>query len=443
MYSIRKRFFNHTAIVVMITMLLSAFFIERYYVAQITEQEQQSLKLHIYALLSVAHIEDGQLRVPTILSNPEFNTPDSGLWALVFDQEERLLWQSLSSPEPLNGLVKESLSTNWYYGEQVINGAKYLTAEYRIVWQEQTEQSYHLLVAESDQVLTTAIDNFRQRLIIAFGVITLCLLMFQYVVLRSAFRPINQLENEISSMEHGELNHLSQNYPKELVGVTTNLNALIDKEHKQRARYRSSMADLAHSLKTPITIINSELSQYPKNQTLQDALVRMNNSIEYQLQRAVISGHQFLSKGTPVNQVLDMVLQAMAKIYSDKKVKVIINVSEDTHFYGDENDLLEILGNLLDNAYKYGNNQIRVSAKEVENKLLLSIEDNGSGLTEYEQERVFQRGERLDQQGLGQGIGLAVVYDIVKGYEGGITAVPSELGGARFSLSFPKLSPQS
>lgn len=442
MISLRKRFFKHTALVVFITMLLSAFFIERHYIEQITEQEQQSLKLHIYALLSVAHVEDGQLTIPTILSNPKFNTPDSGLWALVFNQENQLIWQSLSSPEPLTDISFPELSATWQYGEQTINDLSYLTVSYGIVWQDETEKSYHLIVAETDQVMATAINNFRQKLIAAFGVITLFLLVLQYMVLRSAFRPISQLEREISDMEQGELKHLSKDYPKELFGVAANLNSLIDKEHKQRERYRSSMADLAHSLKTPITIIHGEMNQYPENQTLQDALVRMNSSIEYQLQRAVISGHKFLAKGTSVTKVLEMVLQAMEKIYSDKSVQISIDISENTLFYGDENDLLEVLGNLIDNAYKFACNELYIRATEDKSNMTLTIEDNGPGLPEYNQTRIFQRGERLDQQGLGQGIGLAVVYDIVKGYEGEVSAEPSEFGGVRFNLSFPKLSSQ-
>ena len=443
MISLRKRFFKHTALVVFITMVLSALFIERHYVAQITEQEQQSLKLHIYALLSVGHIEAGQLNIPTILSNPEFNTPDSGLWALVFNQDNILTWQSLSAPESMSNMPSVEFSSSWQFGEYTVNDKNYLTASYSIVWQDKTAQRYNLLVAETDEVLMSAIYTFRQKLLVAFGVITLLLLVLQYMVLRSAFRPISQLEREISDMEQGDLKHLSNNYPKELFGVATNLNALVDKEYKQRERYRSSMADLAHSLKTPITIINGELNQYQHNQTLQDALVRMNNNIEYQLQRAVISGHKFLSKGTPVIKVLEMVLQAMDKIYSGKVVNVTTNVSENTLFYGDENDLLEVLGNLIDNAYKYSGDAIQISASESATDMKLSIEDNGSGLTEYDQTRVFQRGERLDQQGLGQGIGLAVVYDIVEGYEGEVMAEPSELGGAKFSLVFPKLNPRN
>lgn len=442
MISLRKRFIKHTALVVFITMLFSAFFIERHYVAQITEQEQQSLKLHVYALLSVAYVEEGRLQVPTILSNPEFNTPDSGLWAVVFDHNKNLQWQSLSSPEFGAGSLAPEFSTSWLYGEKKINDKTYLTVGYSIVWQDETQQSYHLLVAENAQVLSRAIHNFRQKLVIAFGVITLLLLLFQYGVLRSAFRPINQLEQEISDMEKGELKHLSDGYPKELFGVATNLNALIDKEYKQRERYRSSMADLAHSLKTPITIINGELSKYPDDKALQDALFRMNNSIEYQLQRAVISGHKLLAKGTPVIQVLEMVLQAMEKIYSDKAVNVTVNMNDDVLFYGDENDLLEIFGNLLDNAYKYGNDEVQINASETINSMTLSVEDNGPGLSEYEQQRIFNRGERLDQQGLGQGIGLAVVYDIVKGYEGEVKVESSLLGGAKFSLNLPKIGAQ-
>lgn len=439
MISLRKRFFKHTALVVFMTMMISAVVIERHYVAQISEQAQQSLRLHIYALLSVAFVEDEQLAIPTILSNPELNTVGSGIWAVMFDQSKQVLWQSLSSPEQISGLSLPETSGRWQFGEQSLDNKHYLTASYSIVWNDTTEQTYHLLVAEDEQVIATTVANFRRKLTYGVSVITLFLLLFHYLVLRSAFRPIAKLEREIYDMEQGELNHLSSDYPKELSGVATNLNALVDKEHNQRERYRSSMADLAHSLKTPITIITGELSQYPDNPTLQDALKRMNNSIEYQLQRAVVSGHKLLAQGTPVLTVLNLVLEAMEKIHSDKQVEVLVELDEQILFYGDENDLLEVLGNLLDNAYKYGNNQIKVSAAQTKWEMTLVIEDNGAGFSKYDQTRIFQRGERLDQQGLGQGIGLAVVYDILKGYNGDVLAESSPLGGAKFRLTFPRL----
>lgn len=439
MISLRKRFLKHTAIVVFSTMLLSVVIIERHYVAKITEQSQMSLRIHLYALLSVAYLENNQLTLPAILSNPDFNSSNSGLWAAVFTENNETHWQSLSSPDDVSEIELPVGTGDWHFSQQQVADQDYLLATYSIVWDQNNQQAFHVVVAENSETISSDVTDFRVTLAIGVGSITLLLLIFHYLVLRSAFKPIARLEQEIGRMERGELEHLSEQYPKELIGVSHNLNALIDKEHSQRERYRSAMADLAHSLKTPVTIINGELAQYPDNTALQNALVRLNTSIEYQLQRAVISGHKFLSQGTPLIQILDMVLEAMNKIYSDNPSKVVVSMSKDTLFYGDENDMLEILGNLLDNAFKYGDGEIHITAKQTDQELTIDIEDNGRGFSRYDQNRIFNRGERLDQQGLGQGIGLAVVYDILHGYKGNISASSSQLGGAMFRLTFPKL----
>ena len=439
MTSLRKRFLEHTAIVIFVTMLLSVVVIERHYVAKTTEQAQLSLRIHLYALLSVAFYENGELTLPALLSNPDFNASPSNLWAVVFDGDKNPVWQSLSSPEQVDDVSLPTNTGNWHYSQQSVLGQQYLTASYSIVWDQTTQSAYHIVVAENIKTIADDIAEFRLTLAVGVTAITLLLLTFHYLVLRNTFKPIAKLESEIAEMEKGNLKHLSDNYPRELAGVAANLNTLIDKEYSQRERYRSALADLAHSLKTPITIINGELNQYPENPTLQNALTRIDNSIEYQLRRAVISGHKFLSKGTAVREILEMVLDAMQKIYSNKNTQVTADIDDSVMFYGDENDLLEIFGNLLDNAFKYGEGKVVIRAKQNQAQLTLEIEDNGPGFSEYDQNRIFNRGERLDQQGLGQGIGLAVVFDILQGYEGQIRANSSTLGGAKFTMIFPRL----
>jgi len=325
----------------------------------------------------------------------------------------------------------------WSFSEQVINDEAYLTAAFKIEWGNGSPMVFQIMVAQRSTVLNQDIAEFRSTLITGYFAITASLLLLQLVVLRFAFRPIGKLETEISDMEQGKIGLLSDDYPKELAGVTKNLNALIDKEHSQRERYRAAMADLAHSLKTPVTIISNELTQYSDNQVLQDALKRMNTSIEYQLQRAVISGHKVLSQGMPARKVIDMVLEAMEKIYQDRPMIVELKLSEEVLFYGDENDLLEIFGNLIDNAFKYGRSRLTIGGEQTSKGVSFIVEDDGPGLSACQQEVVFQRGERLDQQGLGQGIGLAVVFDIVKGYNGDIRVASSDLGGAKFLVFLP------
>ena len=143
-----------------------------------------------------------------------------------------------------------------------------------------------------------------------------------------------------------------------------------------------------------------------------------------------------MSGGTHIKQVLDLVVEALEKLYNDKNLFIEYDIESDIKFLGDENDLMEIFGNLLDNACKYAKKHIQITIRALEN-LTLIIEDDGKGLGETHLHKIFHRGERLDTKGLGQGIGLAVVFDIVKSYEGQITAGSSPLGGAQFTITIP------
>ncbi len=439
MISLRKRFFTHTTIVVMLVMFVSLFIIDYKYLAKLEKSAQETLMLHIYSLLSVAEFTNDKLKVPTILFNPKFNTENSGLWAAVLDKKQNVVWNSLSYPYIEQGLQFKPQSGLSWFSKERINDQDYLITAYKTVWEGNRRQTFYFVVAEQANVLSDEVTAYRLALFTGFSLITVGLLLLQFIVLRLAFRPISRLEREISAMEVGSLARLSTDYPKELIGVSQNLNALVDKEHQQRERYRASMADLAHSLKTPITIIAGELRQYPDNTNLNNALQRINTSIEYQLRRAVISGHKFLSKGTPVQDILAMVIEAMEKIYFQQGIQVTTQLDDELLFYGDDNDLLEIFGNLIDNAFKHAKQQILITGQRSSSGLTLIVEDDGPGLNAQDSKRIFTRGERLDQQSFGQGIGLAVVYDIVTGYQGSINSLTSALGGAKFIILFPEV----
>ncbi len=435
--SLSRRFFTSTAIVVAVVMTVSLLIIDYRYVQELEKSEQERLRLHIYTLLSVAQLDKGEIHLPSILYNQRFNSIGSGLWAAVLDENRGARWHSLSIDKPATEVMLADKTGQWVFGKHQSEDGEYLTAAYYIAWEDTNRYTFHFVVGEDSSVIDKEIRRFRLLLLSGFFLITITMLLGQYIVLKLAFRPITLLEKEIAAMEEGVSSKLSPDYPKELSGVTQNLNALVEKEYQMRERYRAAMADLAHSLKTPLAIITNELNAYPQNNTMQNALNRIDSSIEYQLRRAVVSGHTVLSKGTQLNQVLTLVKEAMENIYRERSVRLAINVSDSLLFYGDENDLMEIFGNLLDNAFKYAHRRIVVSAEQIESGLAITVEDDGPGFSEEDGWRIFSRGERLDRQALGQGIGLAVVYDIVKYYKGEIEASQSVLGGARFHIVFP------
>ena len=437
--SLRKRFFINSGIVIIAVMILSAALIDVSYRHELKKAEQEKLKLHVFNLLSVSNYNRQKMTLPTALSNPKFNTPGSDLWALVLDNQNNKVWQSLSLDDaPLN-MPKRPDIGKWQYSQVTLNNETYFTTEYTIQWlldSKHNTPDFTFIAAQKTDEFYRKIQSFRTWLILGFILFSLSLLAIQFFVLKLSFKPINMLGQEIKRLENAKQDKLNEVYPKELEPVTRNLNMLIDKEHKQREKYRAAMADLAHSLKTPISIITAEVAKAPANSTLTNALTRINDTIEYQLRRAVISGHNLLSKGTNIDATLNMVLSALEKLYKDKNLTAQTNIPDNCQFMGDENDLLEIFGNLLDNAFKHANSLIKFSVYETQKTLTITVEDDGEGIPKDKSQEIFNRGSRLDETINGQGIGLSIVENIAASYGANIQLETSKLGGALFSIQF-------
>ena len=438
--SLQTYFFKNTALVVFAVMLTSVVIFDIVYRNELKQSVYERLKLHIFTLLSVAEFDGANVTLPDISYHPQLNTADSGLWAAVFSQgvNQRMLWRSLSIEQlPSEPPLSDNIG-HWHFDETTVKGSHFFTASFKVGLENNKQSAvFNVVVAEDKNTLNESIQNFRFWLLISFIGFTAILLISQIIALRLSFKPIKFLEQEISDLDIGKKDLVSQEYPNELAGVTTKLNGLIKKERDQRNRYRTSMSDLAHSLKTPMAVIHAEISHYQDNATLKNAINRIDNSIEYQLRRAVIGGHNIVSAGVKLFDIIQLIKEALDKIYIHKNINLNIEIPSDSQFMGDENDLMEIMGNLMDNAYKFAKNKILVSASLTSKELIISIEDDGEGLNETAQSTIFNRGERMDEKQLGQGIGLAVVADIVNSYEGKITTGASALGGALFMIHFP------
>lgn len=435
--SLKRQFLSRSALATVVVMLISMLIVDMSYRSELKKSSYDQLRLHIYTLLSIAQHDSQSLQLRNVLSNPRFNTRGSGVWAMVLDAHQNRVWQSLSLDNTAFKPPLNQATGSWLFQEHAVNDKPHFTLSYKIAWETETgKQHYYFIAAEDERLFRSAVSDFRWWLLAGFSLITTGLLIIQNLVLRRSFEPITALENEITAMENGTQSYIKKNYPAELEGVTRNLNALIKQEHKQREKYRESMANLAHSLKTPLTVLRGELQNYSSNPAIESAIERIDQSIEYQLRRAVISGHTLLTKGSKVSDALPDLLDAFEKVYIEQARHVMIDIADDVFFYGDENDLLEILGNLLDNAYKYSTTTIHVSAKMNDNQFSLSVEDDGEGVKHSDTNHILQRGVRLDSQGLGQGIGLSVVASIVNSYGGRIDVSESSLGGAKFLLTF-------
>jgi two-component system sensor histidine kinase PhoQ len=302
-------------------------------------------------------------------------------------------------------------------------------------------------VAESLAPFQEEVGHFRGQLFGWFAALTVVLLAAQALLMRVVLRPLRRVEREIREIEDGDRSSLGLGYPAELRGVTENLNALIAGERARLERYRDTLGNLAHSLKTPLAVMRASLEHEgpPDAGTLSPQVERMNEIVGYQLQRAAAWGGGATLGRAPIEvaRVIRSIEEALQKVYAEKKVIFTGEVAAGARFYGEEGDLMELAGNLLDNAFKWCRGRVTLragpltSAGQRRAGLVLVVEDDGRGIDEAQHERVLERGVRADERTPGHGIGLAVVHDIVRLHGGELAISRSDLGGARVEVRLP------
>jgi two-component system sensor histidine kinase PhoQ len=292
--------------------------------------------------------------------------------------------------------------------------------------------------------------SFRRQMFGWFSGLMLLLLVTLAALLHWVLAPVRRLEREIHEVEEGRSEVLGGGYPRELSGVATNLNALLVGERKRVARYRDTLGNLAHSLKTPLAVMQSALTNesLPSANTFGAEIDRMRDIIAHQLKRAAASGGALLGQApVDVERLANDLRSTLLKVYAGKDLSIELAIEPESQFVGDRGDFTELLGNLVDNACKWCRSHVRVTVATDELagprlRLTVIVEDDGPGISEDDRARVLQRGVRTDESVPGHGLGLAMVHDTVDMYGGSLSIDTSPLGGARFTLRLPGARPR-
>jgi len=285
---------------------------------------------------------------------------------------------------------------------------------------------------------------FRRNLAGWFSAVTVIMLAVLTIVLRYALKPLRRLASEVSEIETGRRQVVTERLPSELSGLARNLNFLIDAERRRSIRYRNTLDDLAHSLKTPLASIRALLSDARgEDPTVARAVdrevARMDQRIGYQLRRARATGGTGLGLApVALGPIVEDIVSTLDKVYRDKQVSCELEIDASARYQGDPGDLNEMIGNLLENAYKYCRKRVLVELRSSVERIEIVIHDDGPGLPAAAEEAVIERGARADESIPGQGIGLAVVAETAELYQGRLTLGESSLGGAEVRLTLPR-----
>ena len=400
--------------------------------AQITATENQ-LQANLYTVIGEMEYEGGHVTLSPTFLPPEFSQLSSGIMAVISDGSV-LLWRSDSS-------LNESFTP---YSISLMSGEKRFyqqnnlwILEYGLIFDtEAGGKKLYIQLAMSDRVIADKLREFRQTLIIWFLFIALTLISILSWNLWFTLRPIRQLDVQVKQVEAGEADRIDGTFPAELQTLKEDLNLLLDQQERQRTKYRGYLSDLAHALKTPVAVLKT--SPLATDKEMNNQLDRITNIIEHQLKRAATAGADHWKKQLLVYPVLTQITVAMEKIHHVKAPSLSINCDESSFFLGDQEDFMELAGNLIDNACKAcrSNVSISISNHSDVRYLTMIIDDDGPGIAENKRDALLTRGMRLDTYTEGHGVGLAIVNDIVHSYNASLEIGRSPLGGARFSLSF-------
>jgi two-component system, OmpR family, sensor histidine kinase PhoQ len=410
------------------------------------QTRQELLDSQMVALVAAAEPVPGGGYAPPIHDiDPRLAQPRSGLFAQIRSAKHQ--WRSPSTAAtsidfgPLLGQGERSFFYTEFNHERIAVESRGLQFED----DEQNARSLTFSVAVSLTPYEQQLLRFRQKMLGSFTGLMSALLLTLAALLRWVLAPTRRLEREIHEVEEGRSEVLGGGYPRELSGVVTNLNALLVGERKRVTRYRDTLGNLAHSLKTPLAVMQTTLSkESPANAAAYGAEIdRMRDIIAHQLKRAAASGGALLGQAPlDVTQVAADLRSALLKVYASKDLSIELVIERESQFMGDRGDFTELLGNLVDNACKWCRSRVRVTVSidpqaGARERLSIAVEDDGPGVSEEDRTRVLKRGVRTDESVPGHGLGLAMVHDTVDLYGGSLNIDASPLGGARFSLRLP------
>tara|TARA_R110000782_G_scaffold78276_3_gene154959 strand:+ start:5537 stop:6844 length:1308 start_codon:yes stop_codon:yes gene_type:complete len=408
--------------------------------ATITRNFDDGMAYVLTAMIASAEIgPDGEVFFNRPLADQRFLEPNSGLYYQISsarreDWRSRSLWDralKLDLDRPGNELR--------VYDSDQFPDERLRVMERRIVLPG-SQSRWVFAVAQARSGLDTQISTYRTTLIRSFALLGLGLFVLASLQSLYGLRPLRAVRREIVRMRSGEKSRVTEPMPAEVLPMVEELNALLAHVERQAEEARAHAGNLAHALKTPLTVIMNAATapSTDLNETVMREAVTMRRQVDHHLARARAVGRRGMAQSrAAVWQSLEAVERAVARLYPD--VRIDMEGDRAVEVRVERQDLDELLGNLIENAAKYGGGSVFATVKPPENGfVVIEVEDDGKGIPAAERKRIFDRGARLDSNKPGTGLGLAIVRDVAEIYGGTVELAESEdLGGLLARLRLP------
>ena len=304
---------------------------------------------------------------------------------------------------------------------------------------------YIIRVAGPADEIDVGVRDFLFALTVTFALLGLALGFSTLLQIRFGLRPLANLRSALGAIRRGEAERIVGEYPRDISPLASELNLLLDTNREILERARTQVGNLAHALKTPLSIVMNEAENAPDEVAarVREQATLMRDQVNYYLDRAraaALAGT--LGTLTDVEPVIGGLARTFAKIYRDKDLAVELAIPHDLRFRGEKQDLEEMAGNLIDNAAKWAAHKVEISVEIIRGdddrpRFRLLIDDDGPGLPETARAEMLKRGRRLDETKPGSGLGLSIVSDLAALYRGSLSLEAAPLGGLRAVLELP------
>ena len=449
--SLRLRVVLISVLWIALALVVTGHVLNQLFEDHVREQYQRQLQVYAdYVLADIGQGPDGQPKLERAQQNPRFVKPLSGLYWQINDEQGNPVLRSRSLWDQALVVPKDSLASNQthFHMEQGPQDKSVLLLEQIVRFEWSESRRWRLLVAENSDDLTASVADWQRSLALFLSVLFVGLLLAVVAQAFFGFTPLRRLQRAITALRQGTVSRLEGDYPSEFAPLVTEFNAVLQANEKIIDRARAQAGDLAHAIKTPITVINNatdralraDIGQAEFVELIQQQLQSLQSTVDWRLRRARLAAQLggVSARSTPVAPVLRQLLEVMQKLYADRGVLFEADIPDTTiNFDGESQDLMEILGNLLDNAGKWAKHRVQVRVTKDARHVVISVDDDGEGLEPDQMDLAIRRGIRLDEQVHGSGLGLAIVRDMVDLYEGSIELSDSLLGGLSVQVKFP------
>jgi signal transduction histidine kinase len=407
----------------------------------VEESFEAQLRWQLDRLAAVSEVRPGgSLKLKRVLADPRFGTPYSGWYWQVAGPggpvlRSRSLWDQALDVDPAPTPASEPRRYTAVGPDgQVLWGLR------RNLTLPGSLRVYQISVAADVSELNASIREFTMTLVVSLAALGIGLLVAVILQVQYGLSPLRRLRAALAAVRSGHATQLVGRFPDEVAPLADELNALLEHNAAVVERARTHVGNLAHALKTPLSVIANEVAarREPLAQTVGHQVATMTDFINHHLARArTVAAGRVLGARTDVSTVADELERTMARVHADRCLEITVEGQPGLVFLGERQDLQEMLGNLMDNACKWGHRRVCVTLARAGERLDLRVEDDGPGLAADARAKVFDRGRRFDETVPGDGLGLAIVRAVAELYGGSVSLCESSLGGLSVSLDLP------